>query len=76
MNILLMKSWWIFIVAYLELIYGRVLITPKKDTHLAFKLANGLLGHLGQKESAWNLGLTLKLELSGKQLLFWHILQC
>lgn len=63
MNILLMKSWWIFTVAYLELIYGRGLITPKKDTHLAFKLANGLLGHLGQKESAWNLGLTLKLEL-------------
>lgn len=72
----IMTSLWIFIVAYLEMIYGRVLITAKKDTHLAFKLANGLLGHLGQKESAWNLGLRLKLELSGKQLLFWHILQC
>lgn len=72
----MMTSLWIFIVAYLEMIYGRVLITAKKDTHLAFKLANGLLGHLGQKESAWNLGLRLKLELSGKQLLFWHILQC
>lgn len=72
----IMTSLWIFIVAYLEMIYGRVLITAKKDTHLAFKLANGLLGHLGQKGSAWNLGLRLKLELSGKQLLFWHILQC
>lgn len=48
------------------MMYKRGLITPKKDTHLAFELANGLLGHLGQNESAWHLGLRLNLEVVRK----------
>lgn len=48
------------------MIYKRGLITPKKDTHLAFKLANSLRGHLGQNESAQHVGLRLNLELIRK----------